>query len=381
MNNNITILKNEEFTIFRNAFLLKIKEYVEIEKNLIYKPLRILILHHNDLDGIFPMVIAKRISSLYSFIKIDDASIDAGDTDKFIQALNDNDEEIKNKINFNSDINIAHVDNILECYDAIFIVDLNVREEKTFNIINNLLENTHVTLLDHHQYPELNQFNWAWVNVSNDDNIVCGTSLFYEYIKPLFNHNEILDKYVSLVSDWDTFNWKKTNNIDALNLSKVFSILNDNIDSFKENYFIEFIYKYIFEYNDDIKNQFNIFIKIYDNQLNENYNNYLNTKIDFKNDKLIMHIGFCPLKYISLVADKIYSNDEKDSIVIGIDVILNRISLRTNSYNINLKDIAEKLFNGGGHAKASGGSLNEKITNMRINLLTDILSDIIIYIK
>ena len=314
-------------------------------------------------------------------MKIDDASIDAGDTDKFIQALNDNDEEIKNKINFNSDINIAHVDNILECYDAIFIVDLNVREEKTFNIINSLLENTHITLLDHHQYPELNQFNWAWVNVSNDDNIVCGTSLFYEYIKPLFNHNEILDKYVSLVSDWDTFNWKKTNNIDALNLSKVFSILNDNIDSFKENYFIEFIYKYIFEYNDDIKNQFNIFIKIYDNQLNENYNNYLNTKIDFKNDKLIMHIGFCPLKYISLVADKIYSNDEKDSIVIGIDVILNRISLRTNSYNINLKDIAEKLFNGGGHAKASGGSLNEKITNMRINLLTDILSDIIIYIK
>ena len=157
MNNNITILKNEEFTIFRNAFLLKIKEYVEIEKNLIYKPLRILILHHNDLDGIFPMVIAKRISSLYSFIKIDDASIAAGDTDKFIQALNDNDEEIKNRINFNSDINIAHVDNILECYDAIFIVDLNVREEKTFNIINSLLENTHITLLDHHQYPELNQ--------------------------------------------------------------------------------------------------------------------------------------------------------------------------------------------------------------------------------
>ena len=109
-------------------------------------------------------------------------------------------------------------------YTKLFITDLSISDELAKRIDNNM----NVVLLDHHPSAEfLNKYKFANVIIESTRGKTCGTSLLASYYHVFLQHaNPQLVKFVELVRQYDTWEWKnKYNNIDAKKLNDLLYIL------------------------------------------------------------------------------------------------------------------------------------------------------------
>lgn len=246
-------------------------------------------------------------------------------------------------------------------YTKLFITDLSVNEKLAKRINDNDMD---VTLLDHHPSAEfLNKYKFANVIIESGRGKECGTSLLASYYCEYLQHASFeLVKFVKLVRQYDTWEWKnKYNNIDAKKLNDLLYILG-------REKFVNLMLQKICNNEDLFDETINIILESKQNEIN----NYINIK---ENDLIIKEIlgykaGVIMCDMYSSELGNILSEKHPELDFIAI-IKQNSIGLRCVKDNVNLTEIA-KHFGGGGHKKASGFPLNNVKLNAFINDIFDI---------
>lgn len=113
----------------------------------------------------------------------------------------------------------------ISSYDKIIVTDLCPKEETLKMIAQNETLSKKFKVLDHHKTAEeFNCFDFVTV-VSEEASIKeSGTSLFYKYLKDnnLITGSDVLDEFVELTRQYDTWDWYKNKNYLARKLHIIF---------------------------------------------------------------------------------------------------------------------------------------------------------------
>ena len=262
-------------------------------------------------------------------------------------------------------------------YDYIFITDISVNEE-----VAELLEELHkykdikIVLLDHHITALwLNKYEWATVeeNIVNDNGAIektSGTELLYKYLcdeKELtgfnyfFDDNKTIADLVMQIKRYDTWLWNtKYKDNKPKQLNDLFYILG-------KDRFIDMIEEYDYNVNNFIND--NSLLLTLEQEKIDKYIFKKNSEIILRNiNGYKVGIVFADRNQSELGNKLSEANKELDLIaMIGTDTI----SYRTSRDYINCSEFA-KLFNGGGHPKASGSQIDMDLQGKIINLVFDV---------
>ncbi|PLT32960.1 DHH family phosphoesterase [Bacillus sp. V5-8f] len=238
----------------------------------------------------------------------------------------------------------------------LFITDLSVSEENEKRISDFVSSGGKVKLIDHHLSAEhLNQYGWASVTVSQPNGKqASATSLFYRYLvqRGLLKSTAIMDEFVELVRQYDTWEWDANNNVAAKQLNDLFFMF--SIDEFEENIIQKLTQQSTFSFDELEK-------KLLDVE-EDRVERYIRRK---KREVYQMEVG----KYLAGIvhAESYHSElgNELSKEFPHLDYIAmimvggKRISLRTIHDDVDVSEVAAE-YDGGGHQKASGCNLTPK---------------------
>jgi oligoribonuclease NrnB/cAMP/cGMP phosphodiesterase (DHH superfamily) len=239
--------------------------------------------------------------------------------------------------------------------DMLLITDLTVNEANSKRIDQFVKDGGKAQFIDHHKTAlHLNKFDWAKVTVSYEDGrLTSATSLFYDYLTTNQNisSSPSVEEFVELIRQYDTWEWEKNNLLKAKQLNDLFSLL--SLDDFES--------KMIERLKNDDSFSFNEF----EQQLLKMEEEKINRYIRKKNRELVQ--TFIGEHCVGIVHAEMYhselgnelgkANGHLDYIVI-LNMGGKKVSFRTIHDHIDVSAVAEK-FGGGGHAKASGCTMNE----------------------
>ncbi|NFH01320.1 hypothetical protein FC831_13715 [Clostridium botulinum] len=297
---------------------------------------------HTDLDGYGCNVVAK-----YTIGKIVD-----------LECENLNYDNVNERIKefFNS--------KELEEYNIVYITDISVNNEVAELIESKINKiGIKVRLLDHHPTAlGLNKYSWCTVDIERDGEKTSGTRMLYDELlwcidslnkKGLIN-KEILFDFVENVRKYDTWLWKeKYNDIIPKQLNDLFFILG------AERFKCEMIdnFKYILHNTKNFIDENKLLLELQQEKIDK----YIEKK-----NKEIIEYDIAEYKAGVVFSEQFQSelgnrlselNPQYDLIVMIGD---KTISYRTVKDNVDCGEIA-KLFGGGGHPKASGSRISDKI--------------------
>lgn len=235
-------------------------------------------------------------------------------------------------------------------YDEIFITDVSFRPS-TLELVDSCEElKNRIKHFDHHATEIDNSKKYSFVNevIEKDGKSVCGTTLFYDYIKSDFKYkSEYLDKYLEAVRSYDTMG-PACGNEYGNNLTTLFGLI--GIDNF------------INKFTQGIKNK--------QDPLNEEDMALINQELQERKDYVELcdknlirieldnyNVGVSiSEQYRSVVGNELSQKykDELDYILI-INFMRNQFSFRTVKDDVNVGNLAKKYSKeGGGHPKAAG---------------------------
>ena len=289
-----------------------------------------LISHIADADGITPIILTNLVFSEYDYHLLEPSEVD---------------EYMK----------YALENNVFDNYDYVFVTDLCFTDEVA-RIIDNMDLKNKMHVLDHHYSRlELNKYDFIDVIDEVNGKKESGTSLYYKYLLDNYPNDLLkrksIETLVDLVRSGDTWEWKKTNNEMARDISTLLAYY--GIDEYVRKY-TKFVRENEEFYLDDIDKTI---IQIDKRRMKE-YIDDCKSKVIIKEMKgYKVGIIFAELYRSELGNDLAeYYEDEVDFIMI---INMNRsISFRGIKQEVNLGDFA-KLFNGYGHKLASGAPLPE----------------------
>jgi uncharacterized protein len=239
--------------------------------------------------------------------------------------------------------------------DMLLITDLTVNDANSKRIDQFVKAGSKAQFIDHHKTAlHLNKFDWAKVIVSYEDGrLTSATALFYDYLTANQNisFSPSVEEFVELIRQYDTWEWEKNNLLKAKQLNDLFSLL--SLDDFES--------KMIERLKNDDSFSFNEF----EQQLLKMEEEKINRYIRKKNRELVQ--TFIGEHCVGIVHAEMYhselgnelgkANGHLDYIVI-LNMGGKKVSFRTIHDHIDVSAVAEK-FGGGGHAKASGCTMNE----------------------
>lgn len=331
---------------------------------------KLVLFTHNDLDGVSCALLGKIMSESLSepFDEYEYYLCNYNDVDDKIRAFF---EDIKDDTKY-----------------RVFITDISVNKETAKMINDYRLEHqgednwVYVHLYDHHETAKWLNRKYGWATVATDMYIgvdegfipypypnkrpTSGTELFF--LRELLSRINDLDvkanliDFVELVRSWDTWCWKKDNNLEAKRLNNFFSEFDD-----KEDFIDNFYNKIVLD-----KENFKLFTdeenRMLDDKQEEiekfirNKEKSLEIVQDVNDEYVIGRIEVDSYDNVSELAD--YIND-----IYGLDFVAiiikesNKVSFRaSDDSNVDVSEIA-KRFNGGGHKKASGCNLTKEAKN------------------
>jgi oligoribonuclease NrnB/cAMP/cGMP phosphodiesterase (DHH superfamily) len=255
-------------------------------------------------------------------------------------------------------INDLIINGDFQQYKNIYIVDLPLRGTLPQKINDNSNPNGVLVHFDHHASEDgSSQYEWSTTTHKIGDFLPSGTSLFYGYlIKQYPNHPLLNQKYtaslVENIRSYDTWDWAKTNNLVAKDLTDLFIQL-------KAKHFItHFCNKIHQSANDNIQQvTFDSTERLLIEALKEDIAEHI-----ILCDRSLMKIKMRGYKFGFVITEKYRSDvgnvlskkykDELDGIII-IDFMRKTISLRGSKKDVDLSQIA-KAFGGGGQPQAAG---------------------------
>ncbi|MDC3417332.1 DHH family phosphoesterase [Aquibacillus salsiterrae] len=245
---------------------------------------------------------------------------------------------------------------------SLLITDLSVNETNEKRLDDFYQSGGKVQLLDHHKTAiSLNHYDWANVTVEDElGQLASATSLLYDYLVTE-NHLEptnVIADYVELVRQYDTWDWEKTNNLRAKRLNTLFFLF--SIDHFEQKMLNRLIRGDVFE--------FDAFEQQIVEMEEEKIERYIRRK---KREVYQTEVnGF----YVGVVYAESYHSELGNQLgkeFPHLDYILivnpgsKRIGFRTIHDQVDVSQVASH-YGGGGHEKASGGTLTEEAYNQFI---------------
>lgn len=300
----------------------------------------LLLTHKADPDGVSPVIFLKLIRENLEY-----NLLNANDIIPKVQEL------IKTKAYQN--------------YDEIFITDLTI-DKDTCEMIMNTGKSEIFHLFDHHAFNLVaNNYPFGCAISTNEEGInECATSLLYKYLKkeyPDTFDNQAIEHYAELIRLSDTWDWVKTNNVEAKKLNDLHDILGRDgyikyfIKFFKENKTFYFTEKqeYLLEIEQD------------------RIKRYLE-----ETEKTMFQATLCGKKCGIVFAESnrsLLGNylAQKYSYILDFVVIINMqqgLSFRCIKDDLNVAEIAS-IYGGGGHIKASGAPMDNSLKKEVIKLI------------
>lgn len=300
----------------------------------------LLLTHKADPDGISPIIFLKMLGTNFDYILLN-----ANDIIPKVQEI------INNKSYLN--------------YDEIIITDLTL-DKSTCDLIMNTGNSQRFKLFDHHAFNLVaNDYPFGTAISTNSEGInECATSLLYKYLAnayPTIFDKPSVREYTELVRLSDTWDWAKTNNLQAKKLNDLHDILG------RDNY-IEYYSKFLKENNE-------FFFTKEQEYLLEIEQGRIQRYLE-ETEKTMFHATIqgkkCGIVFAeqnrSLLGNYLAS---KYSYCIDFVVIINMqqgISFRCNKDEINVAEIAS-IYGGGGHVKASGAPMDNSLKKEVIKLI------------
>lgn len=250
-------------------------------------------------------------------------------------------------------------------YDEIYVTDLTL-DQNSCDLIMSTKEDKKFHTFDHHSANLIsNKYPFGTAISQNDEGVnECATSLFYKYLcleYPEIFKTQALEYYTELVRLNDTWDWAKTNNLEANKLSDLLSILG------RENYI-----KYYTKFLKDNKEFY--FTKEHEYLLeveNDRIKRYMEDA-----EKTMFHATLggkrCGIVFAeqhrSLLGNYLA---QKYSYLIDYVVLINMqqgISFRSCKDTFDLNDIA-RVYGGGGHKKAAGAPMDNSLKREVLKLI------------
>lgn len=235
-------------------------------------------------------------------------------------------------------------------YEKVFITDLGL-EDKIADEINELGMN--ILHFDHHETNVYaSKYAFSTVEIQRNGISTCGTELFYLYLKEnnLLKDNALIKRFVEDTRAYDTWDWVKSNNVEANDLNKLFGIV--GIDT------------YISKMVDKLRNNNKDIFDETDKYLIELKTQEENELIELSDKSLIIREkdGFkfgivFGNKFLSIIGNTLCNRHPELDYMLLIDPLEKKVSLR--SVRIDVSKVAES-YGGGGHKYAAGFSLNEE---------------------
>lgn len=270
---------------------------------------------------------------------------------------------------------------ILNEGDMLLITDLNLSEDQCARLdLAATNTNFKIHLWDHHISGEKQADKYDWYHL---DTSICATAITYQKLQGMFiMSSEKLNKLTDLINTYDM--WKEDNS--QINMSKSLNqVFNENKNSFptelknEERLFLFYVIK---EMSDNL---FKADINEAENCIYGMIFKYFHTycSFNFCDSNMPLHILKIQFFYEKLMEKTLQIfefNGLRGEIYFGLSSIFQEfssirlnevnaldfvvnisnngyISFRTKKDGINLSELSKKYFFGGGHAKASGGSL------------------------
>ena len=237
----------------------------------------------------------------------------------------------------------------------LFITDLSVNDENEKHLEEYYQAGGKLQLIDHHQTAlHYNDYDWGHVVVENEEgNLTSATSLFYDYLvkHELLAETEAVSEFVELVRQYDTWEWEKNENEKARRLNTLFFFV--SIDEFEATMLERLEISDTFQFSEFEE-------KILDMEENKT-ERYIRRKrrelVQKKIGDLYAGVVFAESYHSELGNELGKEYPHLDYIAI-LNIGGRRMGFRTVLDHIDVSEVAAR-FNGGGHAKAAGCSMND----------------------
>jgi len=304
----------------------------------------LLFTHKNDIDGM-----GNAILSRLAFDNVDYVLCETFDLH----------EKVSNYIN---------TEKIYE-YDKIFITDLCLDEELLSLINSDIKLKNKFQIIDHHKTydnEKYTKYPFVRIKLRNDKGLCCGTSLFYEYLidNNLLTKSNIIDEFVELTRQHDTWEWKNIyNNEKARELAILFDAL--GIEGY-----INFIYDKLKTEN---KFKFNNIETILINNkkivINDAIEGYLQKMYYREILGMKAAIIFINYEFRNEFAEYLRENKYDIDFVMMISLDRGVVAYRSVNKNVSVRKVAE-YFNGKGHDAAATNPITSEHKEKILNILT-----------
>lgn len=287
------------------------------------------LLSHNDLDGVGCGILAKLAFHKQVSVRYN--------------SISGLDREVQSFLEHN------HKDTFL------FITDLSVNEENEKRLNAFYKAGGKVQLIDHHKTAlSFNDYEWGHIVVEDDKgHLTSATSLFYEYLvtNQLLERSKIIEEFVELVRQYDTWEWEKNDNHEARRLNTLFFLV--SIDEFEEKMIDRLKTSDHFHFDDFETKMLNMEEEKIERYIRRKKRELVQTEV---ND------NFAGIVYAESYHSELGNELGKEYPHLDYIAILNiggkRVGFRTIHDHVDVSEVAGH-FGGGGHAKAAGCTLTD----------------------
>ncbi|MBT2639548.1 oligoribonuclease [Bacillus sp. ISL-39] len=246
--------------------------------------------------------------------------------------------------------------------DHLYITDLSVNHENTKKINQFVNEGGKAKLIDHHKTAmHFNEYSWGRVKVEDESGtLTSAASLVYDYLVQE-NHlvkNGSLDEFVELVRQYDTWDWDILKNYKAKNLNDLFFMV--SIEEFEDRMVPRLTSGDRFDY-DDFETKL---LEMEEGKIERYIRRKKREIIQIETDGLYGGVVHAESYHSELGNELGKEYPHLDYIAI-MNLGGKKISFRTIHDDVDVSAVAGE-FGGGGHAKASGCSMNKEAYNRYI---------------
>lgn len=289
---------------------------------------------HNDLDGVACGILFRLAYGEKADIRYNSVSGLNLQVDRFLEKLN---ERMKKE-------------------EVLYITDLSLNEEMTEKVNKFVIEGGKAQLIDHHKTAlHFNDFSWGHVKVEDESGtLTSAASLVYEHLvqEGNLNRNGALDEFVELVRQYDTWDWDILKNYKAKNLNDLFFMI--SIEEFEERMLPRLVAGENFEY-DEFEEKL---LEMEEDKIERYIRRKKREIIQIKTKDLYGGIVHAE-SYHSELGNELGKEFSHLDYIAILNLGSKKISFRTIHDHVDVSAIAGE-FGGGGHAKASGCSMNSE---------------------
>jgi oligoribonuclease NrnB/cAMP/cGMP phosphodiesterase (DHH superfamily) len=267
-------------------------------------------------------------------------------------------------------VGIARIDQVIaEFLEAnkdkgidLYITDISVNEEVARMLQKRVQKGQKVVLIDHHASALAlgEKYKWAHVQPAYEDGTkTAATTLFYDYLieQGYLKKTAILDEYVELVRQFDTWDWFANENEKAKQLNHLFYLIS-------RHEFEEAVLPVLqseegsFAFSERHETLLEAEEKKIEKYIREKQKQMMKAVLSIGGKEWKAGIVFAE-NYQSELGNALCLEDEEIDFSAMVDMGRKKIGFRTTKDELSLIDVVSPL-GGGGHPKAAGCSLTKE---------------------